>query len=392
MDDRLSPSILTTEPAGRHLDLAQAIRWVRAHHGRSVAAQLRDIAVLSGTGQRLEPRNYFLYGLFRPDFDRARQRSYVSTGSGRRLNLRLSPVSEDAQHGMLFNKVLAGLVLDRAGYPTTPIRAIYTTRFALPAVRMLQDAEAVAAYLRETDAVPCFGKPVCSSMGVGALSIVETADAGETLVLGDGRAVATGLLSQEIAALYPDGYLFQPLIRQHPDVEAVNGTSVGVLRVVTLASADGPDVLYTVLKMPAPGSMTDGLSTKRPNGMAHVDWQTGRILRAQDLARMTTTALTASLVTGKPLAGVTLPFTREAAALAREVHRLFPAHGLLGYDIALTEVGPVIGEINSRPFHTLYQAATDRGFLNPDFLPRLAEAERRAAERAAAGFTFARSR
>lgn len=347
------------------------MRWVRATHGVSLAAQARDIVILSRSGQRLEPKDYFLYGLFREGFDRARQRSYVSTRSGMALNRRLAPLAEDSAHGLLFNKLLAGLLLERAGYPVAPIRAIHAAGVSLPGLRTLADAAAIAGWLREPGALPAFGKPVFSSMGLGAASLVALSGDGAVVTLGDGREIEVEALAAEIVAKYPLGYIFQPLLRQHPDVEAVTGPTVGVLRVVTLLAPDGPETLYTVLKLPPPGAMTDGTANRTPNGMGLVDWTSGRILRAQHLARMATTPLTHSLVTGKPLDEARLPFTQQAVALCGEVHRLFQAHGILGFDIALTADGPVIGEINTRPYHSVYQTAADRGVLNEEFRPRL---------------------
>jgi D-alanine-D-alanine ligase-like ATP-grasp enzyme len=57
------------------------------------------------------------------------------------------------------------------------------------------------------------------------------------------------------------------------------------------------------------------------------------------------------------------------AALA--AHRALPERGIVGTDIMLSNRGPVVGEVNSNPFHSVYQTAHARGFLNADILPKL---------------------
>jgi len=47
----------------------------------------------------------------------------------------------------------------------------------------------------------------------------------------------------------------------------------------------------------------------------------------------------------------------------------------LGIDVLITEDGPLIGEVNTNPVHTLYQRAADKGLLHPAFKARFDETE-----------------
>jgi hypothetical protein len=367
------PAILKTVPAPRDLDIAQAMAWVRQTYGKGRIRQFAEIAGLVLSRQKALPKDYYFYGLFRPEIGPEQRRAYVFNRSGRALNGRLSPRHPGSLSNLLHDKALLGLLLERAGLPVMPILAIHGQHLKVPAVRHLGDAAAIAAFLGDVANLPCFGKPIRGSLGLGAVGVASGEDGGRRLTLTDGRIVDAAALAEEIARTYPDGYMFQPLIRQHPVLEACNGTAVGMLRVVTLRLAEAPRLLYAVQRLPPDGAMSDG-ATGHPNTMALVDPATGRIVRAQALTRMATSPATHSPARGVPLDTLVVPFVDRAVAVALDAHRLFPASGILGFDIAIRPDGPVINEINGSPFHHIYQRPADRGLLNPDFKPMIDEA------------------
>ncbi len=57
--------------------------------------------------------------------------------------------------------------------------------------------------------------------------------------------------------------------------------------------------------------------------------------------------------------------------MAREAHALFPEFGVIGWDVAFTDAGPLLIECNDNPFHSLYQMAYRRGIWNDEFRPVL---------------------
>ncbi|WP_343080779.1 sugar-transfer associated ATP-grasp domain-containing protein [Ostreiculturibacter nitratireducens] len=372
---RAQETILKTSNVPKQVKLAHALAWAKATYGKGRYRQLAEMAALTLGAQKLEPKDYFIYGLFRPSISAGERHSYVSMASGEALNSRLSPRCNAGQHGLFFNKLLTGLTLEKAGFPVLEPLAVFSRQFRVPSVPMLTSSEEIANFLRRDGILPCFGKALDGSLGIGGASFLSVSADGVMVTLGDGREVSIKALSEEIVLHFPRGYLFQPLIRQHPVVEALNGPAVGMFRTVTLRTKDGIGLLYSALKMPAKGLMIDAAVGAASNAMALVDPATGAILRAQDLSRLSTSVLENSLATGASLAGAVLPHVREAVKLSIAAHEAFPGHGILGFDIALAKDGPILNEINSNPHHHVYQRAADRGLLNPEFLPRLKSAE-----------------
>ncbi|MCX7644926.1 MAG: hypothetical protein N2Z62_06475 [Rhodobacteraceae bacterium] len=372
-------TILKNRSISPPFDLARAMRVAQAASGVGAFRQVRLALALAWGPGRVTPREFYEYALFRPHLTEADRRAFVGFGRQQQLNLRLSPDRLRSLHGLCADKLLCALVLDRAGLPTPPTLALYRRGAALPGLTCLDRPEALARWLLEAAPLPVFGKPLDGSLGIGAVAILDRE--GDALVLGDGRRVPAAALAAEVARDYASGWQVQPLLRLHPDVAELAGRAVAMLRVVTLRGPQGPEPLYALLRLPAKDAMIDTNQPHAPNGYVAVDPQTGALGRAQSNWETNLTPLAVSTATGVPLAGRRLPFVPEACRLCETAHRLFMSHGILGFDIALTPEGPVIGEVNSLPHHNGWQRAADRGLMNADFAPRIAAAMAETARR-----------
>lgn len=133
---------------------------------------------------------------------------------------------------------------------------------------------------------------------------------------------------------------------QHPAVRALHPCSVNCLRVVTLLADDGTcHTLYAVLKMGNEGRCTDG---RQGNGLVcPVDLSTGRMAKTAYMPGMK--GCTEHPYTGVRFEGYVLPFVREAAELAKKAALMVPRVRYVGWNIALSEEGPVLMEGVSYP-------------------------------------------
>lgn len=365
------PVTLKLRPYGASIDEAKLAATVTSLTGKGPTRQALEILVARFGRQKMSVAEYYEYGLWRPQLARQEKAAFVSDVGSVALNLRLSPMNRTNLSGFTSNKLLTGLALRAAGLPMQTPRAVFGTGFAIRGVEQLGNAAEIAAWLRRDGSLPAFGKPLHESLCIGAASLLFLEDNGKRVRFGDGKTVGIEVMAQEIASQFSRGYLFEPLIRQHPDVEALTGPAVGALRVVTLREPDGIQLLYVAQRLPAVGAMTDGAQLDAPFSEALVDAETGGYIRVQNMGQMATERLERSNVTGKAFAGVTLPFVREALEVAKAAHGLLTGAGVLGFDIALSTDGPLINEINSNPFHSIYQRSSDRGLLNPEFRPRI---------------------
>lgn len=364
-------SVFKTASGAAPFNIAAAMSMVAARYGKSGWRQAIDVARHAFGPRRMDPKTYYLAALFRPELTFDEKRAHVSYVSSDRVNIALTPKNTSLRL-LIDNKLLTGNVLQAAGFPVLKALAYYSARGGAPGVRSLDAAAMIADFLASEGALPCFGKPVDGSLSIGGASYMAQNEDGASVRLGDGRTFTRHEIAAQIVQHFPRGYLFQPLIRQIPEIEALCGPAVGTFRVVTLWGSGAPEVLYTLQKLPAKGAMMDASDSTRSNGFACVDPDSGVVTRAQLANRMNTEPLLLAPATGAELLGVVVPNVAEAVEMCRQAHRLFPTHGILGFDIANTTDGLIINEINANPAHFLYQRSADRGLLNPDFAPRIA--------------------
>lgn len=352
---------LKLAPERVNIDVAKAMAFVEQNHGVSRFAQVREIATAALGKAKLTPTEYFQYGVFDPRLSRSQKARFFSERSNAEFNRILSPPELGAMPGLLRDKVLLGQVLNGFGLPVPEILALYSPDGRYGRLNTLMTADDIGHHFRTTEVWPQFGKPTVAGQGIGAASFIGYAEDTGMLILGSGEEVPLDTFATLIVRNFPQGYVLQPFLRQDPRAEALTGPAVGVLRVVTVATSDGPELLYAVWKFPGADAMSDGVQDGAgPPGMAYVDPDTACVTEAFFGDRITGQDGAISPVTGAKLAGAEVPFFEQCVQLAGDAHKVIPTHGIIGWDMILGTDGPVIGEANPNPFHMMVQRALGR--------------------------------
>lgn len=143
-----------------------------------------------------------------------------------------------------------------------------------------------------------------------------------------------------------DGILLEAHLEQHPDLAALNESSVNTIRIWVVLEGNRWQVLGGYLRVGRRGSQVDNNSS---GGIAcPVDVKTGKVREAFDPARAGY-ALAAHPDSNIALTGFQIPFWQEATVLAGEAVAAFPHMRLAGLDMAITPVGPSLIELNMMP-------------------------------------------
>ncbi|GGX64673.1 hypothetical protein GCM10007385_37210 [Tateyamaria omphalii] len=365
--EQVAPKILLAAPANPIPPTSQMIVEVARRDGVSPLRQMREMWALRGGQNKLSLTEYYDLGVFAADMPLDVKKTFVGVQGNKQLNMRLSPMKITAIRSFTNDKVMYTSLLDRLGVATTHTQAVVHPYRAFGTLPVLRDVQAITTYLKNEAVYPIFGKPCNGSRSVGSALITECS--GDMLRLGNGREADVAGFAQELIEDYPEGFIFQSAIQQHPDLTKVAGPSIGTLRVVTLRDENGPKVLYSLWKIPSPSAMSDNF-WQAGSMLAHVGAEDGVVARCKRGTGLGAEWIDQHTTTEAPIVGVQVPMWDQVKQLAMDAHMMFPEFGVFGWDIALSDTGPLVVECNDNPYHTLYQLATGDGIMNESFMPQ----------------------
>ncbi len=147
------------------------------------------------------------------------------------------------------------------------------------------------------------------------------------------------------------GCIVQPKIRSHPDLERISAPgALTTLRALTCMVDGTPRVFFAVLRIPVGDNVTDHFAHgESGNIVAPVDTETGRIGSCRGSINKTwpeVVDVSNHPDTGNSIQGSQVPMWDEVLKLIDRGQRSFPYLKTLGWDIAVTESGPVLVEAN----------------------------------------------
>lgn len=159
-----------------------------------------------------------------------------------------------------------------------------------------------------------------------------------------------------------DDYLVQPRLSNHPALDDISNGALATIRLLTCRNEEGrPEAVNAAFRMAIGNAVVDNF---HQGGLATaVDFETGAIGIASDIGvRPDVGWRETHPVSGARFAGRTLPYWKEAVALAVTAHEAFPDRVIVGWDVAMLPDGPMIIEGNGKPDLDIHQRA-ERGPL-----------------------------
>ena len=187
-------------------------------------------------------------------------------------------------------------------------------------------------------------KRVVGSGGQGFLSFLVRRDA-DTIQLEHPLTRARISMADLLRMLQQEqtGYLIEHYLVQHPALARLNPDSVNTLRIWATREAGQLRVVGSFLRVGRRHVLVD--NTAAGGLICTVDEQNGRLLELSsgDLWRK---VYAQHPDTGINVTGLEVPFFHEAETLACQALACFPDMAIAGLDIAITEQGPSVIEIN----------------------------------------------
>ena len=158
---------------------------------------------------------------------------------------------------------------------------------------------------------------------------------------------------ENLEELYNDlikkrAYLVEDEIKQHKVLNEINKFAVNNIRVVTLLKDNKVHFIERVLRIN--DGLTDTISCHDIQGRLDEEGNLIGRMVDDDLNVFPTHP-----VTGFKFEGIKIPYMKETLELCEKAAKEIPNVRYIGWDIAITENGPEIIEVNSYPCYTNYQ-------------------------------------
>lgn len=153
--------------------------------------------------------------------------------------------------------------------------------------------------------------------------------------------------------------LAEEYVMQHDQLKLLSPSGLNTVRIVTQFHNNEIIILAARLRITV-NSQTDNLSTG--NIAAHIDLATGRIAGPGIYVDTTKPDVYKHPVTGTELIGFQLPYWEECKAMVTKAALRISENRSIGWDVAITNNGPVLIEGNHNWHYFIWQAPEKRGY------------------------------
>ena len=268
------------------------------------------------------------------------------------------------------DKIAAASYFSAYGLPVIPTKAIFASSLQTGAPHLMHTRAALRAFLLDPSHYPMFGKPAISLQSLGSMAM-HSVDCRTGWIKASNGSFGIDVVVDAIVRHYSAGYVFQELVQAHSSLAPAIGKRLGTVRIITMATEAGPVVFKAAWKLVGQGNVADNFW--RPGNMvAGIDLEGGRITKVAHGAGLDLHDDIRHIDNGSDLIGLQVPFWAELKAVAIEGAKLLRNLGLVGWDMGITDKGPVIVEANVMPDMMLVQIATREGILDPRFMELVA--------------------
>ncbi|MEM7069325.1 MAG: sugar-transfer associated ATP-grasp domain-containing protein [Pseudomonadota bacterium] len=359
----------------KHLELRTALSTV-------AASSVVDVWKASARGNRLGSCQKFLKARYGPgklssgEFisfgfcDWEIKDNHIASFAGKQAQQAFNKVYNDktwyavTKHKMAFETLMKG-----AGMPCPKTIAIYDRKGRGAGAPILKTKEALEEFLIDPNNHPVFCKPTTGLLSIGSFRI--DAIRGRKLIVNGYHEYTPAEVIHYICGLSKKGYLFQRVLSPHPGFEEIGCKVISSVRFLVLNREKEASVHSCVLKVPASGEVADNF-WREGSIIAAINSDTGGIDRAVLKDPEGSTVLAKADNPG--LYGFVLPDFAQSTSCVLAASRFLAGVRVQSWDVAITNNGPVLLEVNFGGDLNLTQLSSGKGVMNKAYCDVLRDA------------------
>ncbi len=345
----------------------QYLAWLREafESGKSLGGLIRDIAGLSWGVGRLQPSEYFLYRLYDDErFPADIKKTFL--GADRLAQLLYSldmPWPELANDKPTLTALLRGHDL-----PIPETQAMRHADREFPGAVALRSKDDVERFLRTTAKYPLFTKPTNSVCSLGVANLERYDGASKCVVTKHQQRVPIGEFADQVEKYAQGGYLFQTRLTPHSAIVDVVGDQISTVRMFVLVDDQGPLLLRASWKIPSGTTVADNF-WRSGNMLGGIDVDTGKVIRVLQRTQSGTQLIEQHPSTGTSFEGLVFPEWDSMREVVMRGAAAVPSCHFQGWDVALTDRGPVLVELEGDGGDPIMeQLCFDSGLLQGRYL------------------------
>lgn len=310
------------------------------------------------------PRYYSVFRLF--GVAKSEWPSYIDSNESNKVT---GAVNGKQNYYLARDKLLFYQHCINNGIATVPILGVIGTQdyYGFPRVGSLAEFKAFLS----SSPPRIFFKIADGAHGDGAFSAIRSEN---EWVVGKEHHSPDSLYKRLLTNLPGDSaYLIQPAVKPNKLLRPLMPQdSLGTVRIITYLQAGKATPILPLLRIPANQNVTDNFSLGLSgNLIVPVDIESGVLgiaKRSQNLVWPSMVDLFEHPDTQHRITGNILPFWNEALDLVIKAQEATPQLPTLGWDVAITDDGPLIVEANTLYATEIHQVAYGRG-IRSDLMP-----------------------
>lgn len=326
--------------------------------GRSVVKLGMEARRLRKSHQGIELDEYVRLRLYDPAAHSEEERGEFV--SWLKHNPILNEVNDLYWFGVTEDKWLSAKMLEADGSPVPDtLGVIDISQRAYHGTQAINGPEALRALIGPGTEMPLFGKNIRGLGSMGVFVITAADDTG--LVLRDEGRMSYEAFFEDVIRDYR--FLLQRFVWNCAMLRAFTDTTA-TIRVINMMDGDGVHVPSAVLKLPLSRNPADNF-WREGNMICDIDPETGEVRTLVRANGPELERLDHHPETGGEIIGRKLPHWQRLREVNERVARLHAPLNYQSTDIALTDDGPVVIEVNAGSSFTLPQYASGKGFFTP---------------------------
>ena len=334
--------------------------WKAAPEGAKLDCLIRFLKLRFGPG-KLSSDEFIQYGFCNPDISYEEQKRFAGKQAQQAFNLIYNDKTWYAatKHKLFFETIMNG-----AGMASPDTLAVYDRKGRGTTDVLLKSRQELENFLSNGDNFPLFAKPTTGLLSIGSFRIDKRTEKG--LIINASHTVPVPDVCDYIQGVSKKGYLFQRVLNPHNKISEISGEVIASCRFLVFNFEDKAVVHSCCMKLPGSGEVADNF-WRKGSLLCNIDNKSGVITRACLKHENHVEELTNQHELFKKLIGFQLPDFEEATLLVSKAARHFAGIRVQSWDVAFTDKGPLMLEVNYGGDLNLSQLASNEGVMGEQY-------------------------